>query len=48
MEHMINNILLKIAQNRKNPKKIKSYRLILNELIKMKLKNDHNTNTKGI
>jgi len=48
MKHMINNILLKMAQNRRNPKKIKNYRLILNELIKMKLENDYNTNTKGI
>ena len=45
---MINYILLKIAQNKNNPKKVRDYRNLLNELIKMKLKNDHNTNTKGI
>ena len=39
---MINYLLLKLAENKKNPALVKHYRLLLNEAIKMKLQNDDN------
>jgi hypothetical protein len=48
MKTLIDYYLLKIAQNKNNPKKARAYRTLLNEAIKNKIDYDGNTNTKGI
>jgi hypothetical protein len=47
-DNIINYFLLKIAQNKNNPKKVRAYRTLLNEAIKMKLQNDYQSNQKSI
>jgi hypothetical protein len=46
--NLIDYYLLQIAKNKHDHKKVKAYRTLLNEAIKMKLKNDGDRNTKSI